>query len=193
VAVAASIVLVGAIAWGLVRDVQIGFPVTPSATTLVAGAVVGALVAWLAGWLIVRVPLLATAIVAALVLAIAGSGYLDRHAEASRAFDPDVSRFFAAQPDFSGGDRTVAMAPTLAGPLAGDRLTHRLTLLRGDASCAEVRKAAREGYVVLRAATSVQVQAHPRVVFPVPVTARRCLGRARPLFARGGIEVYALR
>jgi len=45
----------------------------------------------------------------------------------------------------------------------------------------------------LRAVPSVEVQATPRAVFPVPVTAPRCLGRSRPLFAGGGIEVYPLR
>jgi hypothetical protein len=192
-AIGAGAVLALALGWGLVRDAQIGFPVTPSATTLVAGAVIGALTAWLAGWLLVRIPLAATAIVVALVLVIPASGYLERHAEASRSFDPDLSRFMAAQSNFGDDHRPVAMAPILAGPLAGDRLTHRLTLLRDDAPCAQVRRAARDGYVVLRALSSVEVRASPRVVFPVPVTARRCLAPARPVFSRGGVEVYALR
>jgi hypothetical protein len=192
-AIGAGVVLAAALVCGLYRDAKVGFPVTPSATTLVAGAVIGALVAWLAGWLLVRIPLVLAALVVALLLAIPASGYLDRHAEASRSFDPDVSRFMSSQPGFVDGHRPVAMAPSLAGPLAGDRLTHRLTLLRGDAPCAQVRRIARQGYVVLRAVSSVEVQSSPRVVFPVPVTARRCLFSARRLFARGGVEVYALR
>jgi hypothetical protein len=192
-AVGAGIVLSGALVWGVVRDADVGFPITPSATTLVAGAVVGALVAWLAGWLLVRVPFVLAALVVALLLAIPASGYLERHAEASRSFDPDVSRFMAAQPGFGHDHRPVGMAPSLGGPLAGDRLTHRLTLLRGDAPCAQVRRVASRGYVVLRAVSSVEVQSSPRVVFPVPVTARRCLFSAQRLFARGGVEVYALR
>jgi len=83
----------------------------------------------------------------------------------------------------------VAAAPNLAGPLAGDRLTHPLSLLPGSATCAQVRAAARRGYVVVRAATSVRLRGG--VVFPTPVLIRRCL--PAPIFAKAGVEVYALR
>ena len=127
----AALVLAAALVWGVVRNAQIGFPAVPSATTLVAGAVIGALLAWLVGWLIVRVPLVATIIVAALILAFAAPGWLSRHALATTAFDRDVSTFLADQPDYGDGDAPVAAAPNLAGPLAGDRLTHPLSLLPG--------------------------------------------------------------
>jgi hypothetical protein len=187
--VPAALVLAAALVWGIVRNAQIGFPAVPSATTLVAGAVIGALLAWVAGWLIVRVPLVATIIVAALILAFAAPGWLGRHALATTAFDRDVSTFLADQPDYGDGDAPVAAAPNLAGPLAGDRLTHPLSLLPGNATCAQVRAAARRGYVVVRAATSVRLRGG--VVFPAPVLIRRCL--PAPIFAKAGVEVYALR
>ena len=187
--VPATLVLAAALVWGIVRNAQIAFPAVPSATTLVAGAVIGALLAWLAGWLIVRVPLVATIIVAALILAFAAPGWLSRHALATTAFDRDVSTFLADQPDYGDGDAPVAAAPNLAGPLAGDRLTHPLSLLPGSATCAQVRAAARRGYVVVRAATSVRLRGG--VVFPTPVLIRRCL--PAPIFAKAGVEVYALR
>ena len=187
--VPAALVLAAALVWGIVRNAQIGFPAVPSATTLVGGAVIGALLAWVAGWLIVRVPLVATIIVAALILAFAAPGWLGRHALATTAFDRDVSTFLADQPDYGDGDAPVAAAPNLAGPLAGDRLTHPLSLLPGNATCAQVRAAARRGYVVVRAATSVRLRGG--VVFPAPVLIRRCL--PAPIFAKAGVEVYALR
>jgi hypothetical protein len=189
----AGVLLGAAVAWGIVRDAQVGFPVVPSATTLVIGAVVGALIAWAAGWLLVRVPLVATAVVVALALALAAPGYLDRHGQASTAFDPGVSRFLAAQPGYGDGDAPVALAPSMAGPLAGDRVRHRLSLLRTGTPCSAVRRAARSGYVVLRAVRSIELQRRPRIVFPAPVTARACLAPARPIYARNGVEVYALR
>ena len=187
--VPAALVLAAALVWGIVRHAQIGFPAVPSATTLVGGAVIGALLAWVAGWLIVRVPLVATIIVAALILAFAAPGWLGRHALATTAFDRDVSTFLADQPDYGDGDAPVAAAPNLAGPLAGDRLTHPLSLLPGNAACALVRAAARRGYVVVRAATSVRLRGG--AVFPAPVLIRRCL--PAPIFAKAGVEVYALR
>jgi hypothetical protein len=187
--VPAALVLAAALVWGVVRNAQIGFPAVPSATTLVAGAVIGALLAWVAGWLIVRVPLVATIIVAALILAFAAPGWLGRHALATTAFDRDVSTFLADQPDYGDGDAPVAAAPNLAGPLAGDRLTHPLSLLPGNATCAQVRAAARRGYVVVRTATSVRLRGG--AVFPAPVLIRRCL--PAPIFAKAGVEVYALR
>ena len=187
--VPAALVLAAALVWGIVRNAQIGFPAVPSATTLVAGAVIGALLAWVAGWLIVRVPLVATIIVAALILAFAAPGWLGRHALATTAFDRDVSTFLADQPDYGDGDAPVAAAPNLAGPLAGDRLTHPLSLLPGNATCAQVRAAARRGYVVVRTATSVRLRGG--AVFPAPVLIRHCL--PAPIFAKAGVEVYALR
>jgi hypothetical protein len=189
----AGVLLGAALVWGIVRDAEVGFPVVPSATTLVIGVVVGALIAWAAGWLLVRVPLVATAVMVALALALAAPGYLDRHGQASTAFDPGVSRFLAAQPGYGDGDAPVALAPSMAGPLAGDRVRHRLSLLRTGTSCAAVRRAARSGYVVLRAVRSIELQRRPRAVFPAPVTARACLAPARPIYARNGVEVYALR
>jgi hypothetical protein len=47
--------------------------------------------------------------------------------------------------------------------------------------------------VVLRAVRSIELQRRPRVVFPAPVTARACLAPAPPIYARNGVEVYALR
>jgi hypothetical protein len=190
-AIGAAVVLAGALVWGIVRDAQLGFPTVPGVETLVAGAVIGALVAWLLGWLIVRIPLVATALFAALVLALAAHNYLFHHAEASRSFDQDISRFLAAQPDYADGDAPVAAAPTMAGPLAGDRVTHRLTLIRPDTPCATVRKVAREGYVLLRAAVSVEFRGG--VIYPAPITAWRCFAGRQPVFAHNGASIYTLR
>jgi hypothetical protein len=189
--VPAAVLLGAALVWGVVRDAQVGFPVVPGATTLVAGAVLGALVAWLAGWLIVRIPLGATLVVVALALAVAAPGYLHRHAAAARSFDDGVSRFLADQPGYGDGTEPITAAPNLAGPLAGDRITHPLALLPGDATCARVRRAVREGYLVLRAVPSVQLR--DGAVFPTAVTARRCLAGTPPIFNQDGVEVYARR
>jgi hypothetical protein len=190
-AIGALVLLGGALAWGVVRDAQLGFPTVPGVETLVAGAVIGALAGWLAGWLIVRIPLVVTVGVAALLLAFAAHNYLFHHAEASRSFDQDISRFLAAQPDFADGDAPVAAAPTMAGALAGDRLTHKLTLITPHMRCAQVRKLAREGYVLLRAATSVEFRGG--VIYPVPITAWKCFATDHPIYSRNAASIYALR
>jgi hypothetical protein len=189
----AGAALVAALIWNVGRDAAIGFPVTPSAGVLAAGMAAGAAVAWFAGWLVVRVPPAVTTLIVALLLAFAGPGWLGRHAHASRSFDPAVSRWFDALPGFDAGTQPIAMAPNLIGPLAGDRLTHPLRLIRGDEPCARVRAWAREGWVVVQAARSTTIEGAPPVVFPVPVTARACLAPARPVYAHDDIEVYALR
>jgi hypothetical protein len=198
-AAVASCVFAGALAWSLERAAALGHPYLPGAPVVLAGATVGALAvaisALLPGdrrWLPERLrpPAWAAAAVATvgagLALTAAASGYVERHARTTThrgaVFDTAVTRWFTSQPGFASGDRSISLAPTTIGPLAGDRLRHRLELIPDSESCDRVEARAREGWVVLGFNA-----------FGVPAPHRgalRCFQGQRPLYDDGAFRVF---
>jgi hypothetical protein len=187
-----GIVLVAALGWSLERDAALGHPYLPPLWVALAGVAAGAL----AGVLLARPPLprrvpawvagAAAALAAGLGLAAAASGYVERHAaitgDRGAVFDAAVTRWLAAQPGFGSGERPVALGPTTIGPLAGDRLSHRLELIPDSEPCTRVEARARAGWVVLGFNA-----------FGVPAPRRgplRCFAGQRPLYDDGAFRVY---
>ena len=185
---AARGLLGAAVLWDLVRLADVGFPVRPSTATLLAGAAAGAVAAWaLRPFLLRAVPaparLPALTFLAALALAPAADGWLARHAR-TQQFDASVASFFAAQPGWEDTDEPVAMEPATAGPLAGDRLSHRVELIRSHESCARIARRRREGWVVL-----FDIARASPVALETP--AARCLAGQRPVYAAPALRVFA--
>jgi hypothetical protein len=126
----------------------------PSPLTPLAGAVLGAGAAWAASRAAWRVParlaqtpvLVAAALVLGALLAVPADGYLGRHAQQG-VFASGVTGWLARQQ--AEDSLPVASAPLVVGPLAGDRLRHRLEPIPAGESCDAVRARARRGYVVL--------------------------------------------
>lgn len=163
----------GAFGWSVARDAIEGFPYAPSVATLVTGAILGAL-AGLAlgrrrhaspggGWassgslcVAIRQTPLRRAVGAALVIglvallgAAAAPGYLQRHGDAGRFYDRGPALFLGYTPAFADGDATVAMAPALAGPLAGDTLDHPVELIPRDEPCARIEERLETQWIVV--------------------------------------------
>jgi hypothetical protein len=147
----AALLLATAAAVGFVQTFRLGFPVAPSATTPLAGAAAGAA----AGLALRRVRVrgsLAPALTAAAVVAAGGAGALVAHGFVERHGrtgipEAHVARWMAGQASWRDGDEPVASTINLVAPLAGDRLQHRLLLVRPRAACA--RAAAERAWLVL--------------------------------------------
>jgi hypothetical protein len=113
-----------------------------AATGLGAGA------AWLArgrGGSAIRPALAGIALVAlAAALSLASHGLVDRYAGPRE--DGGLIRYIEAH----GGDRTLHMTPTVLSVLWGERLDRRVEAIPHGTSCAQVRRFAREGLVIVR-------------------------------------------
>lgn len=201
-------VFAGAFAWSVVRDAIEGFPYAPSVGTLTSGAVVGAIVGWAmrgrsGGGVASSVPLwnvsrptplgsrlrpaLGAIAFVALIAAVGAAGapgYLQRHGEAGRFYDRGPSLFLGfGAPAFANGDATVAMAPALAGPLAGDTLDHPVELIPRTESCERISRRLETQWIVvsdLRGAS-----------FVPEYTAPDCLAARKPAFEDELFKVYA--
>jgi hypothetical protein len=181
--------LAGGLAWNVERDLQLGFGRVPPLWLLACGLAAGALLAAGGGrvtavrsrWPLPGARLAATAGCGAL-LAVAASGYLERHANARPYHAADLVGWFVAQPGFATGERPIAMAPTTLAMLAGDRLQHRVDLIPADASCAAVRRYRRQGWVVIRDRID-------RAVLH-PFTADGCLAGEEPVYRNRAFRVY---
>ena len=175
-AVAATCALTAALGVGLLNTFGLGFPSTPSPWTPAAGAAAGALLALAAGPALARRPptpragVAAGATLAAVALlgAVAASGYVSRHAD-SAARQSGVAGWLDSQEEWRDGERSVSSSFSLIGPLAGDRLQHRLELLRPAESCELVAARAERGWVVLD---------RPSAHHPAP----RCLDGVAPAY-----------
>ena len=198
-AVVASLALVAALGWNLERDAALGHPYVPGALPVLAGAGAGVLLVVLIGrprwtWSGAlrrrRAGRLAAAglatMAAAVLLAGSASGYVERHADASAdrgaVFDTQLTRWFASRPGFESGERAISLAPTTVGPLAGDRLGHRLELIPSSEPCGRVEARAREGWVVLG-----------DNAFGVPAPRSGpllCFAGQRPIYDDGAFRVY---
>ena len=69
----------------------------------------------------------------------------------------------------------------MLGTVAGDRLSHRLSLVGQHESCAQIAGRLRRGFVI--------VSPMPRDLSP-PQSIARCLARTRPAFVEGPYRVY---
>ncbi len=178
--------LSGAVVWSLVRLADVGFPVRPSAGTLLIGAALGAAAAWALRPFMVRAATApAAALLAAVALAAGADGWLERHAR-TRGFDAQVASFFAARPGWADGEAPVAMEPVTAGPLAGDRLTHRVELIRSGETCARIERRRRAGWIVLFDIA----RASP---VPLRTPAARCLAGETPAYEAPALKVFSPR
>jgi hypothetical protein len=128
---------------------SIGFPGAPRPLTPLAGALLGAVAA--AGLVPLargrgvaprlRVPGPAwpaagavTLALAAILGAVAADGYVKRHGS-THTRESRVAGWFAGQAAWRDGDGPVASTWSLVAPLAGDRLEHRLVLVRTPTAC----------------------------------------------------------
>lgn len=169
----AQLVLLAGIVVELVQSFRLGWPAMPSAGVPLAGAAVGAAVAALVHvlrgpWLrrpgnALRPALLVLALVAGALLAIPAGGYMRRQSE-SQVFAHGVSGWMARRPDDS---RPVWSTPVVVATLTGDRLRRRLRPITRGAACADVRRHARRGYVVIYVGPLPQ-PAGPRLAGCVP-------------------------
>ena len=192
----ARLVLLATAVVNLAQTFDLGFPKAPAATTVLAGAAAGAVAALGLGLLTagrLRPPRLrlkgplapiAIGLLAALpaaALAIPASGFLERHGETGPVLTETITRWLAADPGYRAHPDGVATSPAFIGPLAGDRLDHRLSALAGRDSCATIAARARNSWVIayggpVRGATPAQVS--------------RCLGGAKPAFDNGAFAAY---
>ncbi len=176
-----------------VQSFHIGFPAAPSPSTPLAGAALGAVAALVLPRLLRALPArpprspalgaaayVLVALLAGAALALPASGYVERHAKA-KLFDGALASWFATQESWRDGDRPVAIAPTLIGVLAGDRLRHPLRLIADHESCARVARRARAGWVVLSSVRAAGART---------TDVRACRPAPRPLYQDGSFRVY---
>jgi hypothetical protein len=196
-AVAARLVLAATAIVNLVQTFDLGFPKAPAATTPLIGAVAGALVAVGLGRVVgarlrprrLRVPEravpAAVGLAAALVacgLAIPASGFLARHGNTRPVLTETITRWLAGDPGYKRSSTSgVATSPAFIGPLAGDRLDHRLSALTRRDSCATIAARARHSWLI--------VYAGP-VRSATPAQVSHCLGGMRPAFDNGAFAAY---
>jgi hypothetical protein len=167
-----------------VLTVRLHFPIAPNARTPIAGAAAGAVLAALLRTrrLPLRLPGRAVAVVlaaAAAVLAIPASGFVKRHGDTNSSLVSSVVRWMAAEPQFRGGDAPVATTPAYIGPLAGDRLRHRLEAIPKSETCPDTRVRGRSQWLV--------IYGGPLGGLP-PARAKACL--PPPAFDNGPITVF---
>jgi hypothetical protein len=125
----------------------------------------------------------AAIVVIAVVGAAGAPGYLQRHGEAGRFYDRGPSLFLGYDADFADGDGTVAMAPALAGPLAGDTIDHDVELIGRAESCERIAERLTRQWIVV---------ADLRFASYVPdYTAPDCLSGREPDFEDELFKVYA--
>jgi hypothetical protein len=196
-ALAARLVLAAVAVVNLVQTIDLGFPLAPAATTPAAGALAGALVALALGLAgrarlhprRLRLPpalrpvaVALAASLAACTLAIPAAGYMSRHGDTNPVFTATITRWLAANPGYRADEESgVATSPAYIGPLAGDRLSHRLSALPSGAPCAGIAALARRSWLIVGSGP---------VRGAAPALVGRCLGGARPAFRDAGYTAY---
>ncbi len=187
--------LCATLAWSLVSDLQHSFFI-PFTSWLAPGVLIGAALAAAAPALARprSLPRAGAAVTAALAsavgLALGSSGYLARHAKVVTEWDAAAAGFLARQPGFSSGRMAVAAAPDALGPLAGDRLRHRVSLISETATCTQIAALTRQAWVVIRVARAQPLPGHPGVLFPPLGSAQACLGPTPALYDDGSYRIY---
>jgi hypothetical protein len=152
----AALALMAALVWSVVADARLGTPYTPSATTLLMGAVAGVLGAAALILVTRRVPAPAhtlrpiqrgavavvAAVAAGMLLTPVGSGFINRSTRVvgSTAPAPELVSWFLDQPDYDDGDWTISLASrAVISSLAGDHFRHPLELIPAHTQCKGVR------------------------------------------------------
>jgi hypothetical protein len=188
-ALAARCLLALAVGWELARVADLGFPVRPSAATLLVGAAIGIVAALALRPAVRLVPKAArvpvAVLAAALALAPGVDGWLERHARAQQ-LDASVAEYFADLPGWQDDTRPIAMEPIVAGPLSGDRIEHPVQLIRSHETCAQVAARRARGWVVVYEVTR-------KSAVPLAAPALRCLAGERPDYAAPGVRVFGPR
>jgi hypothetical protein len=172
-----------AFACGWSAKTYLDTPYLPGEGTLVGASLAAAAAAALAGTFGVRrlrLTAFAGAVALAAVLALGGRHYVERHA-LSGDFDGGVAAWFTRRPAWRDGSRPIAFSPTPIGPLAGNRLHHRLELVAPDEPCTRVRARLARGWVVVRDVD--------RNLFGT-LAAERCLAGLTPVHDDGVHRVY---
>jgi hypothetical protein len=123
-------------------------------------------------------PLIAAVCAAALLIA-GGHSYTQRHAQAGD-FDSGVVSWFTTH-DHGDRKRPIAFSPTPIAPLAGNRLTHPLTLIDANTTCKDVLARLARGWIVVRDVD--------RALFGT-LPAEQCLAGVKPAFDDGVHRVY---
>jgi len=182
-----------ATAWSARNSRGLGYPLVPSATLAGAAALTGAAVAFGVQRFAARSPgalRIAVALAAAVApagLAVAASGYVERHARTNATFATPVIAWFTGLKEFRDGDAPISLSPQSIGPLAGDRLQHNVELLPGKTPCPEVLARARRGFVVVGDLPELARRYIP------PYRAGECLAGENASFTGAGFRVYRLR
>lgn len=181
----ARVFAIGALATGLavelLQSLDLGFPRVPAALTPLTGALAGAVVALVllrAGHpprpRALAAGMVMLAVVTGAVLGLAAPGFGERHARAG-LYDAEIIRFLSGLDGYESGDRTIAMSPVLAGPVAGDSIQHRLALLPRTGGCARLLAGLRGEWVVL----------HENPLSRVGPSPTRACFKSRPASHRG--------
>jgi hypothetical protein len=166
---------------------------------VLAGGALAAIAPLAIGWLAPRMPRPrvvsyaaggALAACAIAVLSIGSSRYLVRHSLVRVEWDATPAAFLSSRPGFDSGHQPVATAPVALGPEAGDRLTHRSTVVGESEPCARVRARVTAGWVVVRLVDPQPIPGHPGLVFPPRGTAQSCLEALKPQFDDGAYRIY---
>jgi hypothetical protein len=143
---AVAVVLAASIGWSCWRTVALGYPYLPSAWLLVGAAPVGALAACgLQGR--GRVAWSAAAVACVVGLAVAGNGYVARHALTGLPDGPLLRS--AAVPGLLDGSRPIATAPGTVVMLRGDHFAHALSVIGVGETCPQLRALLPSAAVVL--------------------------------------------
>jgi hypothetical protein len=188
-----ALVLGAAIVWNLARNAELGYPYFPDLRWLVGGTAAGALLAVVLSYApaaralstLSGVRAGAAAIATGVGLAVAASGYVQRHGETDATFDAKTALWLAAQPSFRDGSARISVAETPVGVLAGDRLQHRVELIPADEPCPRVIERARRGWVLVR-------QPGPGQDLLPSFTAAACLAGRRPVYADDQVRLFRL-
>jgi hypothetical protein len=163
-----------------------GYPSVPSGLVPILGAAVGAglgLALHAARRLLPggRFAVAAAAVALGALLALPASGFLGRHADTHSVPVWPIERYLASQPGFRSGAEPLAITPAYVGPLAGDRLRHRLEAIGSLEPCARVLSRAERQWVVLFGGS---------IGGPGPLHASSCLNGRAPAFRSGPAAVY---
>jgi hypothetical protein len=178
------LVLAGAAVADLVLTFRLHFPIAPAPTTPLAGAALGAAAGALLRGPLLRVPMRASPVliaVAAILLAIPAAGFVKRHSDLGEGVPAIVGRRLLADPTYRNGSAPVATTPAYIGPLAGDRLNHRLEAIPRNESCAAVtRRATRQWLVIYGGPFGGKAPRELRRCLPHPLLDLRALILYRP-------------
>jgi hypothetical protein len=187
-ALLSAAVLAVVVGWNVLRFAAIGPPDVPSAGWLALGAALGAaasvaLRSLPLGGRLGAVQAAAVALAIGAVLGQQAGGYVGRLTPNATFFpSASVVSWFNGRPGFQDDERPIAVAGQLVSPLAGNHLTHRLTLVPADEQCAAIRARASREWVVVADDRLLQSL--------VRIPGIGCFDGVRPAYSTGSVHVY---